>query len=72
MGNVSMTDAQIMYPKIIQSTMMNEELATRFAVVTKKHHALYDFMTLTLSDEDKLDNIDSLETMIKQRYHRSF
>jgi hypothetical protein len=71
-ANVTTTEGQIMYPKIVQSTMTQEKLATLFTVATKKHHVLYDFMPLTLSDEEKLDDTNSLEMLIKQTHHRSF
>jgi hypothetical protein len=71
-ANVTTTEGQIIYPKIVRSTMTQEKLATLFTVATKKHHALYDFMPLTLSDEDKLDDTNSLEMLINQTYHRNF
>jgi hypothetical protein len=71
-ANVTTTEGQIIYPKIVRSTMTEEKWANLFTVATKKHHALYNFMPLTLSDEDKLYDTNSLETLIKQIYHRNF
>jgi uncharacterized protein YbbC (DUF1343 family) len=41
-------------------------------VAVKKHHDLYDFMHLTLTDEDKLDDTNSLEMLIKQTFHCNY
>jgi hypothetical protein len=71
-ANVTTTEGHILYPKIVRSTTTQEKLANIFTVATKKHHALYDFKPLTLSDEDKLDDTNSLEMLIKQTYHRNF
>jgi hypothetical protein len=59
MANVSTSDTQIIYPKSIHNTMTQEKLATLFSVAVKKHHDLYDFMPLTLTDKDKLDDTNS-------------
>jgi hypothetical protein len=39
-SNFTTTEGHIIYPKIVQSTMTQEKLATLFTVATKKHHAL--------------------------------
>jgi hypothetical protein len=71
-ANVSMVDTQILYPKSNRNTMTQEKLATLFSVAVKNHHELYDFMPLTLTDEDNLDDINSLEMLIKQTFHRNY
>jgi hypothetical protein len=57
---------QILHPKSICNTTTQDKLATMLSVVVKKHHELYDFMPLTLTVDDKLDDTNSLEMMIKQ------
>jgi hypothetical protein len=70
--NVSTSDTQILYPKSLRNTTTQENFATLFSVAVKKHHTLYDFMPLTLTDEDKLDDTNSLEMLIKQTFHRDY
>jgi hypothetical protein len=71
-ANMSTSDTQILYPKSIHNTMTQEKLATLFSVAVKKHQDLYDFMPLTLTDEDKLDDTNSLEMLITQTVHRNY
>jgi hypothetical protein len=43
-ANVSTSDTQLLYPKIIRNTMTQEKPATLFSVAVTKHHELYDVM----------------------------
>jgi hypothetical protein len=52
--------------------MTHEKLATLCTVTREKYHAMYDFMPLTLSEKDKLEDTKSLEMLIKHTYHRNF
>jgi hypothetical protein len=52
--------------------MMQAKLATLFTVANNKHHTILNLVPLTLSGEDKLDDTNSLEMLIKQTYHRNF
>jgi hypothetical protein len=52
--------------------MMQEKLATLFSVAVKKHHELYEFMPLTSTNKDKLDDTNSLEMLIKQTFDRNY
>jgi hypothetical protein len=71
-ANIWTVDTQILYPKSIRNTMTQEKFTTLFSVAVKKHHELYDFTPLTLTDEDKLDDTNSLEILIKHTFHRNY
>ena len=57
---------EVLYPKESRENMAAEKLADLFEKATKTKHKKFDFINLTLTDEDKLDDTYNLDMLVRK------
>ena len=57
---------EILYPKEDRAKLSSDKLAELFDKATRERHKKYDFINLTLSDEDKLDDTYNLDMLVRR------
>ena len=64
--NISDDGEEILYPKEDRAKLSSDKLAELFDKATRERHKKYDFINLTLSDEDKLDDTYNLDMLVRR------
>jgi len=64
--NISDDGEEILYPKEDRAKLSSDKLAELFDKATRTRHKKYDFINLTLSDEDKLDDTYNLDMLVRR------
>ena len=63
---ISEDGEEILYPKEDRVKLSSDKLAELFDKATRTRHKKYDFINLTLSDEDKLDDTYNLDMLVRR------
>ena len=65
-AEVSDIGDEVLYPKEDRKRLSPEKLAELFDKATRTRHKKYDFINLTLADEDKLDDTYNIDMLVRR------